>query len=477
MDTHTIPWRNANVYHREMDRKTRKLCQFRFGSLALVLLTPLAAALGLITFSARGQDQVFTGTNSGAASIRIAVADFKPLAADAQSTSLKQIFDRTLFADLQNAGIFDLVSKSLIPPGTPGAPSEMQTPRYASAPSNAAFVGFGSLGVVGGKLVANGFVFDTKNAQFPQVIAKQYSEDPSDDSARQVAHRFADEIILRLGGGIAGIAETKIYYVHIGGGNKEIWQMDYDGENQHAITHLGTISLSPRISPDNTRLAFSSLGRNGFQIRMFSLVLNRIVTFPEVGGTNVSPAWAPDGRQLAYSSSRTGDPEIWVSDPSGADARRLTSFRGPDVSPVFNPRSGAQVAWISGRTNLPQLYIMNADGSSVQPLTDGGYATSPSWSPNGQAIAFAWDRKYGPGAPGGQDIYVMEVATKKWIQLTHDSGRCDFPSWSPDGRHIVYANSPDGRAEHTRIWTMLADGTQRHALTAAGADMPNWSWK
>ena len=158
-------------------------------------------------------------------------------------------------------------------------------------------------------------------------------------------------------------------------------------------------------------------------------------------------------------------------------ARRVTSFRGPDVSPVFNPKTGAQIAWISGRTGLPQLYIMNTDGSGVQPMTDGGYATSPSWSPNGQIIAFAWDRKYGPGAPGGQDIYVMEVATKKWIQLTHDGGRCDFPSWSPDGRHIVYANSADGRAEHTRIWTMLADGTQRHALTGAGADMPNWSWK
>jgi TolB protein len=120
---------------------------------------------------------------------------------------------------------------------------------------------------------------------------------------------------------------------------------------------------------------------------------------------------------------------------------------------------------------------MDADGSGVNRMTDGGYATSPSWSPNGQFIAFAWDRKYGPGAPGGQDIYVMEVASKRWIQLTHDGGRCDFPSWSPDGRHIVYANSPDGIASHTRIMTMLADGTQKKALTGSGADMPNWSFK
>lgn len=459
-----------------MDRKTRKPNpRHLFRSFAILLTLALAAAFASLPAHA-GQDQVYTGTREGVQTIHLAVVDFKPLAADPQSGTLKQVFDKTLFSDLQNAGIFELVSKSMLPPGTPGAPSEMHVASYAAAPANAAFVGFGSLGVVGGRLVANGFVYDTRNVQTPAIVAKQYNDDPSEESARQIAHRFADEIILRLGG-TPGIAETKIFYVHVAGGNKEIWQMDYDGANQHAITHIGSISISPRISPDNTRLAFSSLGKNGFQIRMFSLVLGRLVAFPEVGGTNLSPAWSPDGRQVAYSSSKTGDPEIWISDPSGADAHRVTSFRGPDVSPVFNPKSGAQIAWISGRTGLPQLYMMNTDGSGVQPLTDGGYATSPSWSPNGQAIAFAWDRKYGPGAPGGQDIYVMDITTKQWHQLTHDSGRCDFPSWSPDGRHIVYANSPDGRAEHMRIWTILADGTQRHALTGPGADMPNWSWK
>ena len=455
-----------------------------YPSLHLAMVLSLAAALvlsALPVLRAFGQDNIFTGTSTGATTIRLAVADFKPLAADPQTAALKTTFDTTLYADLASAGIFDIVSKSLMPPGSPGAPSEMQLQSYSNAPASASFVAFGSLGLVGSRLIANGFLFDAKNLQYPQVLAKQYSEDPTEDSARQIAHRFADEIILRLGGGTPGIAESKIYYVKISGGGanlvKEIWEMDYDGANQHPITHLGTISISPRVSPDNSRVAFSSLGRNGFQIRMYSLLLGRAVNFPEVGGTNISPAWSPDGREIAYSSSRTDDPEIWISDAAGNLARRITNFRGPDMSPVYNPRTGNQIAWTSGRTNLPQLYIMNTDGSGVQQMTDGGYATSPSWSPNGQVIAFAWDRKYGPGAPGGQDIYVMEVATKKWIQLTHDGGRCDFPSWSPDGRHIVYANSADGRAEHTRVWTMLADGSQRRPLTGPGADMPNWSWK
>lgn len=440
----------------------------RFSLLLPLLLLPALCP------SLRAQDIFGEANKAPADRTRLAAADFKPTAG--QTDALRKTFDSTLYNDLQNAGIFDMVSKSIAPPITPGSPAEMNLAQWSPAPVSAAMVAFGSLGVSGGKLSVNGYLDDVKNTQFPQVLARQYSDDASEGAARQIAHKFADEIISRLGGGVSGIAETKIYFVHAAGGTKEIWEMDYDGANQHAVTHLGQISLSPRVSPDNTRLAFASLGPDGFKIKMYSLLLGRVVNFPSSGST-ISPAWAPNGKELAYSASGNGDFDIWISDVNGTLARKITNFKGPDMSPVFNPRTGGQIAWISGRTGLPQLYTMESDGSSVVRLTDTGYVSAPSWSPNGQFLAFGWNRKYGPGAPGGQDIYVMEIASKKWIQLTHDGGQCDFPSWSPDGRHIVYANSPDGRVEHMRIWTMLADGTDRHPLTGTGNDMPNWSWK
>ncbi len=151
--------------------------------------------------------------------------------------------------------------------------------------------------------------------------------------------------------------------------------------------------------------------------------------------------------------------------------RRLTAFKGPDVSPCFNPKTGAQIAWVSGRSGLPQIDLMESDGTNPQQVTEGGYAVSPSWSPNGQFLAYSWMRHYGPGAPGGQDIYLMDVASKQWVQLTHGAGRNDFPSWSPDGRHIVFERSGE-------IWSMLADGTQARQLTRTGRNyQPNWSWK
>jgi TolB protein len=421
------------------------------------------------------QDWIKTGTGLGMEKVRLAVPDFKPSTPDAKNAELLNVFDGTLWNDLDNAGIFDLVSKSFYPLAIPGTPTDVQFASWSAPPPNAAMLVFGNLGVTGGNVTVQGWLFDVKNTASPQVLGKQYQDSATPDAARLIAHKFADEIIFRLGGGIPGVAESQIYFVSSRTGHKEIWVMDYDGANQRQITHLNGISLSPRISPDGSRLAFSSVTKSGWEILMYSMDLNRLVAFPKFGGTNLSPAWSSDGTKLAFSSSRSGDPEIYTSDQAGTNLKRITSFKGPDVSPVWNRKTNAQIAWVSGRSGLPQIYTMGADGTDVQRLTDQGYAVSPAWSPNGQFLAFAWVRRYGPGAPGASDIYLMDVASKQWVQLTHDGGRNDFPSWSPDGRHIVFQSS---RAGGEQIWEMLADGSNAKQLTFTGSNtQPNWSWK
>ena len=439
---------------------------------SLVAVVVLCSAPAASAF----QGKITVELNMGQERPRLAVADFKPGSSDPRTAPLNTVFNETLWYDLDNAGIFDMVAKSFYPLSSPAAPAELKAAAWSSPPPNAGLLAFGSLAVDTGKVDVQGWLVDVKNPASPPVLGKQYREDATPDNARLIAHRFADEIISRIGGGIPGIAESKIFFISTRSGAKEVWSMDYDGANQQQLTHLRSIALSPQVSPDRSRVAFTALTKDSWQIMMYSLDLGRTVSFPHFGGDTFSTAWSSDGTKIAFASTmNTGISEIHIADVSGAGARRLTATRGGDVSPVFNPKTNGQIAFVSGRTGLPQIYIMDADGSNVQRITDQGYAVSPAWSPNGLLLAFSWVRSYGPGILGGADIYVMDIASRQIVQLTHDGGRNDFPSWSPDGRHIVFESTRSGNQQ---IWSVLADGTHLQQLTRAGRNtQPNWSYQ
>jgi hypothetical protein len=98
--------------------------------------------------------------------------------------------------------VVELVSKSFYPLQVPGQPPEVNFLAWNVPPPNAAMLAFGNLGVAAGRLTVQGWLYDVKNTQSPQVLGKQYQDTASDAGARLMAHKFADEIILRLGGGI-----------------------------------------------------------------------------------------------------------------------------------------------------------------------------------------------------------------------------------------------------------------------------------
>ena len=416
-----------------------------------------------------------TGTGLGVSKAKVAVPDFASRSAAAQP--LEKTFHDVLWGDLEYSGILDLVSPSYYPKEIPSQPSELRAPDWSAAPASAYMVAYGNLNTDASGLAVSGFLSDVTNPAAPIALQKIYRGAVTDEDARRLAHEFADDIISRLSGGAPGIAETHIAYVTKQGNDKEIWVMDYDGANAHQLTHLRSISLTPRWSPDANRIAFTCYvpNRDGdlsAQICIYSMSSNRLIYFPHFRGTNSSPAWSPDGQQIAFMSSQNGDPEIYVVNADGTHLHRITFSAGVNTSPAWNPKTGGQIIFVSDRggDGVPILYQMNADGTNVTPiqLPDMGYVIDPAWSPNGQLIAFSWRRP-----AGTYDIYVMDVVSHQLVELTKDEGRNERPSWAPDGRHLVFESTRTGMRE---IWSMLADGSQPRQLTFKGEhESPNWS--
>ena len=446
----------------------------------LLFLLLLAAAVAAFT---QAQSDIIIRLTGGARKA-VALPDFRGAGASAEFADL---FNRTVFEDVERSGVFTMAPKSFYPLNPPQTERDLRTPAgaqqdcggrclpdWAGAPVNADYLGFGYLAEQNGRLVAFGNFFNTRAADpaGARVFTKVYTGELSEAGARKIAHEYAADILAQFG--VPSLVGTKIYFVsdRQGKGTKEIWVMDFDGSNQRRITHFNSISTMPSVSPDGRRLAFTTYAKGQPQIMMYSTETGRFIPFRNSAApTNAQASFTPDGRHVLYASSVSGYMQIYIADPDGSNPRRLTNTRAIEAEPKVNPKTGLDIVFVSGRGGLQQIYRMNMDGADVERLTNGeGEASNPAWHPEGRHIAFAWTRGY---APGNWNLFVMDVASKETVQLTFGQGRNENPSWAPDGRHLAFCSNRTGSYQ---IFTMLADGTGVRQLTTEGNNwMPVWS--
>jgi len=451
-----------------------------------------AAALAVVAYSQAQSDIVIKLT--GGTKKVIALPDFRGAGSAAQYTDL---FNRTVFEDVQRSGMLTMAPKSFFPLNPPQQEGDLratpapaparrgeqpQTPNcggrclsdWAGAPVNANYLGFGYAADQGGQFVAFGHLY---NAAVPDVAGaklfrKLYSGSMNEEGVRQAAHEYASDILKQFG--VPSLAGSKIYFVSDRGGRgtKEIWVMDFDGGNQKPITSFRSISTMPSVSPDGRRLAFTTYAKGQPQIMMYSTETGRFIPFRNSSApTNAQATFTPDGEHVLYASSVSGYMQLYMSNTDGTSPRRLSNSRAIEAEPKVNPKTGTDLLFVSGRGGLQQIYRMNMEGADVDRLTNGeGEASNPAWHPEGQHIAFAWTRGF---APGNWNIFIMDVASRETVQLTHGAGRNENPSWAPDGRHLAFSSN---RAGGSQIFTMLADGTEVRQLTTQGSNwMPVWT--
>jgi TolB protein len=437
------------------------------------ILLPVILAFLCLPASVPGQDRPQIAIRPPAQEeIILAVADAQPRNAvqSAELAEALRTFNQVLWDDLKFSGYFTMAGKSFYPPQPIVRPEDLDYSAWDGLPFKVSFMAAGTLELSGGTLRAELRIFDMK--QRSMSFGQRISGDA--DQARSIAHRWADEIVYRLTAGASrGIASTKIAYSSRRGTSKEIYIMDFDGNDPRPFTRSGSINLFPAWAPDNSKLAFMSdrTGKGKWEIYMYSFIDGSRLPFPMFNTFATTPAISPDGEHIIFAlRTPRGDTDLFVSRLDGAERRNITNNPAIDQSPTWSP-SGKQVAFASDREGSKnQIYVSDTDGANVRRIvTEGGDADAPSWSPDGRYIAFHWRPHYGDN----YDIYLAEASSGRLFQVTSNAGSNESPTWAPDSRHISFQSDRTGSYQ---IYISLFDGTEVRMVTTEGVNTgPAWS--
>ncbi len=287
---------------------------------------------------------------------------------------------------------------------------------------------------------------------------------------RRAAHRCADAIYSRLSGEapffdsrIAYIAETGPKDARI----KRLAIMDSDGANHRFITNGQAIALTPRFSPDYSRIVYVSYLANSVRVYVYDVGSGTQRVVHESSNASFAPRWSPDGRFILFSMAAAGNADIYRIPADGGPPRRLTDSPGIDVGGSYSP-DGRRIVFESDRSGAQQIYVMNADGSDQQRISFGGgrYAT-PEWSPRADLIAFtriAGNFRIGVMTPSGGGE-----------RLLTDSWQDEAPTWAPNGRIIQFFRTTQGRDGRSQIFQVDLTGVNLRRLpTPVDGSDPAW---
>ncbi|HEX6707651.1 MAG TPA: Tol-Pal system beta propeller repeat protein TolB [Albitalea sp.] len=387
----------------------------------------------------------------GATQVPIAIAKFRDEDRAGQAVSA------IVRADLERSGLFRIID-------APGVMDETAQPVMTEwrARATDALAGGSVMRLADGRFDVRFKLWDVVKGA--ELGGQSHAVDPAD--LRLAAHRIADFIHEKLTGE-KGVFSTRIAYVTKTGKQFSLRVADADGEGGQAALNSGEPIISPAWSPDGRELAYVSFESQKAVVYTQEVASGKRRAIANFRGSNSAPAWSPDGQTMALTLSREGGSQLYSMSRSGENVKRLTTTSAIDTEPAFSP-DGKTLYFVSDRGGSPQVYRMPVGGGGAERVTfSGSYNISPAISPDGRTMAYI-------SRQGNQfRLYTMDLSGGGSPQALTDTSDDESPSFAPNGRLIIYATRAGGRDV---LMTTTLDGKIKARLVSTTADVREPVW-
>jgi TolB protein len=268
------------------------------------------------------------------------------------------------------------------------------------------------------------------------IFARAYSG----GSARSQAHSFADDIVKAILD-TPPIFHTRIAYCRQAAGSVELCVADFDGGNQVEMTRDRSLVATPAWAPGGGKLFYTSWRSGTTQILEHNATTGERKVFAAYGGANLNPVVSPDGARVAMILSKGGTPSLYVCDSGGGNLKQLTFGRDEASSPTWSP-DGRQICYVAhaGRATLRRISSEGGQPAEIRAAGVFGNLTSPDWSPDGKKIIFtsgSVNFSLCVVAAGGGDADILVAG--------------EDPCWAPNSRTVIFTR----RVDHNKVLSLL----------------------